>query len=119
MSTNTLVVLCTCPSTSAKTLAEAVIHHHVAACVNILPGITSVYRWQGVVESAEEQLLVIKTTDSCYAALEAVLTSLHPYQVPEIIAFPVFKGLPRYLHWVLESTQDCILANGIEQTSGG
>jgi len=114
LSTNVLVVLCTCPSASAKTLAEAVVHHRVAACVNVLPGIISVYRWQGVVESAEEQLLVIKTTDSCYSALEAVLTSLHPYQVPEIISFPVSQGLPHYLHWVLESVQDCILANSLE-----
>ena len=72
----------------------------LAACVNILAPCRSVYRWQGAVDSAHELPLMIKTTAARYAALEAAILSLHPYELPEIIAVPVGPGLPAYLDWV-------------------
>ena len=104
MPTEALVVLCTCPdAVVAQALAHAVVEQRLAACVNLLPGITSVYRWQGAVESASECLLVIKTEANVYPALESALVAQHPYEVPEVIALPIVQGLPNYLHWIAES----------------
>lgn len=72
----------------------------MAACVNILPAVESIYRWEGEVERSDEVLTVMKTT--CYSSLEPVLRGLHPYDVPEIIALPITAGLPEYLKWVAE-----------------
>ncbi|CAK0752235.1 Divalent-cation tolerance protein CutA [Gammaproteobacteria bacterium] len=103
MTTDTIVVLCTCPDAdTAQTLATTLVARRLAACVNLLPGITSIYRWQGAVESADEHLLVIKTRAPLYPALETALTELHPYEVPEVIALPIVQGLPAYLNWVTE-----------------
>ncbi len=74
----------------------------MAACVNILPGIRSVYRWQGKLESAQEILLLIKSHSQAYPALEQLIQRLHPYELPEIIAVPVENGLPAYLDWISE-----------------
>jgi periplasmic divalent cation tolerance protein len=87
-------------------LAGAVIDERVAACVNILGACTSVYRWQGAVENAEEVPLLIKTTGARYAALEALIRRLHPYELPEIIAVPLAQGLPGYLQWVVSEVSD-------------
>ncbi len=96
-----LLVLTNAPDrATAERLAEALVTDRVAACVNILPGCTSVYRWQGKLERAEEVPLLIKTTRDAYARLEAELRKLHPYEVPEIVALPVTAGLPAYLVWV-------------------
>lgn len=91
---------------AAETLANALINEKVAACVNILGGCTSVYRWQGAVETADEIPLLIKTAHARYAALEAVIRRLHPYELPEIIAVPLAHGLPGYLQWVEAATQE-------------
>lgn len=85
-------------------IASALVEEKLAACVNILPDATSVYVWEGKVETDEEQLLVIKTTQAKYAALEARVKALHPYDVPEIIALPIEAGLPEYLSWLKEET---------------
>lgn len=99
-----LVVLCTCPNAEvAQTLAELVVDQHLAACVNIMPGITSVYRWENAITSSTEHLLVIKTRSSIYPALETVLVKHHPYKIPEVIAFSVVCGLPAYLNWINDS----------------
>ncbi len=96
-----LLVLTNLPDQEAATrLAHALIDEQVAACVNILGACQSVYRWQGKIENAEEIPLLIKTTAARYAALEAVIRRLHPYELPEIIAVPVAQGLPGYLQWV-------------------
>ncbi len=96
-----LLVLTNLPDrAAAQTLAQALIEEKVAACVNILGACTSVYRWQGVVENATEIPLLIKTTAARYAALEAVIRRVHPYELPEIIAVPLAQGLPGYLQWV-------------------
>lgn len=101
-----LVVLCTVPDEdSAQSIAHALVAEGLAACVNVLPRLTSVYRWEGEVTSGEELLLIIKTRQERYAALEARVKELHPYTVPEIIALPIQHGSKDYLDWLIQSTQ--------------
>jgi periplasmic divalent cation tolerance protein len=103
--TQTLLVLCTCPSAEeAGRIAHALLDARLAACVTSLPGAQSWYRWQGAVESAQEWLLLVKTTHERYETLERTLASLHPYEVPEILAFEASTGLPAYLAWVARET---------------
>ncbi len=97
------LVLSTCPEGgSAERIAAALVDRGVAACVNIVNGVTSIYQWQGQRERSGESLLLIKTRRDCYAALESALCSLHPYEVPEIIALALEDGLAAYLAWVGE-----------------
>jgi periplasmic divalent cation tolerance protein len=101
----TLLVLTNCPDqATADTIAQALVGSHLAACVNILAPARSLYRWQDKVEAATEIPLLIKSTATAYAALEARIRELHPYEVPEIIALPVERGLPAYLNWVAAET---------------
>ena len=88
----------------AREAGRTLVAEGLAACVNILPGMTSLYVWQGKPEEASEVLLLIKTRRERYPALEARLRELHPYEVPEIIAVEVSAGLPAYLQWVAAST---------------
>jgi periplasmic divalent cation tolerance protein len=90
---------------SALALAQALIDARVAACVNVLGGCTSIYRWQGASETAEEVPVLIKTRAACYPTLERAIRERHPYDVPEIIAVPVTQGLPAYLEWVESETR--------------
>ncbi len=99
-------ILTTLPDpTSARQLARRLVEERLAACVNVLDGCTSVYRWQGAVEEASEVVLVIKTVQDRYAALETFLRQQHPYELPEIIALPIAQGLPEYLDWVGAETR--------------
>lgn len=98
-----LLVFITCPPEQAEALAAALVEARVAACVNLLPNIRSVYRWQGAVERAEETLLIAKTSAERYPALAAEVSARHPYEVPEIMAIPVTHGLPAYLQWLHDS----------------
>lgn len=101
-----LLVITTLPDTTqAESLARTLVDARVAACVSVQPPCTSVYRWQGAVETATETMLFIKTTSSRYAALEALVREHHPYDVPELIALPVERGLPAYLDWLVQETQ--------------
>lgn len=101
----TLLVLTNCPDeATANAIALALVEEKLAACVNILPRVQSVYRWQGAVESASEIPLLIKSTVGRYAELEAAIRARHPYDVPEIIALPITQGLPAYLNWVATET---------------
>lgn len=101
----TLLVLTNCPDEeTANAIALAVVEAGLAACVNILPRVQSIYRWQGKVESATEIPLLIKSTAALYPALQAAITERHPYDVPEIIALPITRGLPAYLNWVAAET---------------
>lgn len=101
-----LVVLCTVPDEgSARRIAQTLVAEGLAACVNVLPRLTSVYRWEGEVTSGEELLLIIKTRQQRYAPLEARIKELHPYTVPEVIALPIQHGSKDYLDWLLQSTQ--------------
>ena len=98
------LVMTTLPDAAcAETLAGALVKAGHAACVSIVPGLRSVYRWQGRVEHADEVLLLIKVCVDNYAALETALRAAHPYELPEIIAVAVTDGLPAYLQWVTAS----------------
>lgn len=95
------IILCTCPDKdTAEKIARLLITGKVAACVNILPGITSIYLWQEQIESAQEHLLLIKASKSCYQAIEKTISEHHPYEIPEIIAVPIDNGLSEYLQWI-------------------
>ena len=101
-----LLCLCSCPdATSAEQLAGALVGERLAACINIVPGLRSVFRWQGSVQRESEVLLLIKTTRSRYPALQARLPQLHPNELPELLAVESVFGLPAYLQWVVESTR--------------
>jgi periplasmic divalent cation tolerance protein len=106
MSAETLLVITNLPDrASADALARALVERRAAACVNILAPCTSVYRWKGAVETAEEYPLFAKTTRDRYSLLERVVRELHPYELPEIIAVPGGGGLPAYLDWVAAETR--------------
>jgi periplasmic divalent cation tolerance protein len=90
---------------SAQALARALVERRLAACVNLLPAVQSIYRWQGAVEEAAEVTLLIKTTAARYAELEQAIRALHPYELPEVIAVPVSAGLPAYLGWIAQETR--------------
>lgn len=95
------IIFCTCPDKdTAKKLARLLVEKKLAACVNILPGITSVYAWEGKIESVQEHLLLIKSSKDKYQAIETTLYDHHPYEIPEIIAVPVQRGLSEYLDWI-------------------
>lgn len=89
---------------AAERLADALIARRLAACINILAPCRSVYRWRGAVQHEEEHPVLIKTTRAAYAELEAQIRAHHPYELPEIIAVPIERGLPAYLDWVTAET---------------
>lgn len=89
---------------AAAALAAELVEARLAACANILAPCTSVYRWQGALETANEVPVLLKTTAARYAALEAAIRARHPYELPEIVAVPVERGLDAYLGWVATET---------------
>ena len=100
-----LLVLTNVPDRAvAERLADMLLEKKLAACVNILAPCRSVYRWEGAVQHDEEHPMLIKTTAERYAALEQALRAAHPYELPEIIAVPIERGLPAYLDWVAAET---------------
>lgn len=101
MSTQYRIVLCTCPDgESASRLALGLVENRLAACVNQVPGLTSVYPWQEKIETASEVLLLIKTRADRMAELEAFIRAHHPYELPEIVAVCVERGSQAYLNWL-------------------
>jgi periplasmic divalent cation tolerance protein len=100
-----LLVLTNLPDlAAAEKIADLVVEKRLAACVNIL-ACRSVYRWKGAVQHDEEHPLLIKTTADRYAELEAAIRGAHPYELPEIIAVPIERGLTAYLDWVSAETK--------------
>ena len=89
----------------AQKIARQLVETHLAACVNILPGVHSVYRWGGAVEVANEVTVLVKTRRIRYTMVEAAIQALHSYDVPEILALPITSGLPAYVNWMLTCTQ--------------
>jgi periplasmic divalent cation tolerance protein len=99
-----LLCFSTCPDVpTAQRIADALVEARLAACVSVLPGVRSTYRWEGAVERADEIQLLIKTTHEAFPALQARLVELHPYAVPELLAVPTV-GLPDYLDWIARET---------------
>lgn len=102
---NAIVVLCTCPDeASGERIAAALVGAGISACVSRVPGIVSTYRWRGEVRTDREELLIIKTTRERFDALRERILSMHPYELPEIIALDVVDGLDRYLAWIEQET---------------
>jgi len=100
-----LMVLSTCPDAmTAKEIAKALVDKHIAACVQIVSGIQSFFYWDGKVDNADEHLMLIKTTAECYKDLESCIKSMHPYELPEIVAVPISTGSSEYLSWLDECT---------------
>ena len=103
--TDALVVLCTCPDEATATeIATALLAEELAACVNCVAGIRSIYRWDGQIRHDTEVLLVIKTSTARFGALETWLRARHPYEMPEILALPVVAGAHDYLNWIRLAT---------------
>ena len=103
MSEHYLVLSTVASAEDGERLARTLVEQGVAACVNVVPGLTSFYRWEGKVQRDEERLLVIKTRADRFEDLRRVLVDLHPYEVPELIALPVATGHAPYLAWLDES----------------
>ena len=100
-----LLVLTNLPDrAAAESLADALISEQLAACVNILAPCLSVYRWHGALQHDEEHPLLIKTTEERYAALEQAIRTRHPYELPEIVAVRIERGLAAYLEWLAAET---------------
>ena len=99
--TDKIIVLSTCgPAEEAGKIARELVSKRLAACVNILPAVRSIYRWKGVVEEAEETLLVIKSSRELFEEVRAEIEKLHSYEVPEVIAVPIVDGSEAYLEWL-------------------
>jgi periplasmic divalent cation tolerance protein len=107
MPEETIIVFSTFPdAATARAVARTLIDSRLAACVNILPAIESIYRWKGEIESASEILILIKSTTWKYQLLEAKIRELHPYEVPEIISIRADSGHVPYLRWIEESLNE-------------
>ena len=104
--TEQILVINTCPgSITAKNIATDLVANELAACIQIIPGVQSYFRWSGKVEVSDEYLLFIKTTRQGYEQVEKSILKLHPYELPEIIAVPITGGLNDYLSWISDSTR--------------
>jgi len=104
MAKDVLVVLVTCPPDKAQGIAEALVEERVAACVNVVSSLNSVYRWKGELHRENEAMLLVKTTRDRFEALKQAVLKHHPYELPEVIAVVVDRGHTPYLEWVIESS---------------
>lgn len=102
-----IIVLTTCNSSeTASSIADTLVGKKLAACVNIVKGVESVYQWQGKIEHNNELLLIIKTHQSLFSQLEHAIQELHDYELPEIVAVPIETGEKNYLNWIQSATLD-------------
>lgn len=101
----TIIVITNLPDrTQAISLAHKLVEERLAACVNVLGECTSIYRWQEKTESTSEVPVLVKTLATHYSSVERLIKSMHPYELPEIIAVPIGSGLPAYLNWIADET---------------
>ena len=106
MESQYLVVLVTTPTKEVgEEIAQKLVASKLAACVNLLPGITSIYDWEDQIHQDTEILLIIKTRATCFEALSETVQKIHPYDVPEIVALPITSGSKNYLDWITAVTQ--------------
>jgi periplasmic divalent cation tolerance protein len=104
--TDKIVVLCACGTEEeAERIARGLLDSHLAACVNLIPRMRSLYHWKGAVESAEECLLLIKSSRALFEPLRAALEKAHSYEVPEVLALPIVEGDGNYLNWITANLQ--------------
>jgi periplasmic divalent cation tolerance protein len=100
------VLMCTCPDQlSAKNVAKTIVTEGLAACVNIIPSISSMYLWQGELVTDDEHLLIIKSTAQKFDAINAAIEKVHPYEVPEVVALDIQQGNQDYLNWITNTVQ--------------
>ena len=100
------IVLNTCPDGEvAEKIAQHLVSQQLAACVNIIPGITSIYQWQGELQRDQELLLVVKTRNEVLPQVQQAIIEQHPYELPEVISVPINQGLTQYLNWIDQNTQ--------------
>lgn len=112
-----MIILATFPDLDrAREITRQLVEERLAACATLWPGVTSIYRWEGEVREEAEVQAVLKTTVEVEPRLMARLRELHPYDVPEILALPVTKGLPAYREWVAES---CSPEKGLAEEKNG
>ena len=103
--TNTLMVFITAPGEDdAAAIAKSLVEARLAACVNIVNNVRSIYTWQGKIEDDSEVLMTVKTRKGLFQALSDKVKELHPYDVPEIIAVPIVEGSEEYIQWIIDST---------------
>ena len=106
MKDDVVALLVTAPDEeTGRRIARALVEERLAACVNVLPGVRSIYRWKGAVEEASEVMLVAKTRAERAGALAARVRALHPYELPEVVALPVTDGSRAYLRWVIAESR--------------
>ena len=105
MISDQVVTLVTCPVELAERFAETLVENRLVACVNIVPRVVSVYRWDGAVEKADEALMILKTSQSRIDEIERCLVRIHPNEVFELIALPITAGAQSYLDWIASETQ--------------
>jgi len=104
--TDQIVVISTCASAEeAERLSRLLVERRLAACVSVVPGVRSFYRWQGAIESAGEWLLLAKSSRAVFPALAAALEEAHSYEVPEVLALPVVAGAAKYLDWLAANVE--------------
>jgi periplasmic divalent cation tolerance protein len=103
MTDKRIVLTTTASEEEAQKIARHLVEHQIAACVNIVPHITSIYRWQNKVEEAREWLLIIKTTAAAFEDIRQAIAQLHSYEVPECICLAIEDGSANYLEWIAES----------------
>jgi periplasmic divalent cation tolerance protein len=107
MKSEYLIVFCTVPNENvAHKISKSLVSENLAACVNIVKNVRSIYRWESEICDEGELLLIIKTTVETYESLEEKIQNIHPYEVPEILAIPVFRGNESYLAWIDENMRD-------------
>jgi len=105
MSDHVVVLSTVARAEDAERIGRELVERGLAACVNVVPGLVSIYRWQGQVETQEERLLVIKTRGERFEALREALVALHPYEVPEVVALPIAAGHAPYLAWLDDNSR--------------